>query len=293
MISPLGTTITLFDSGLSSSVDSLTGLVSGTVPGPLAVGVVILFAVQGVKVANGDSGPLRDLVPLLVRFALVFWLITNPTVYLYYVRDVLFTSFPSAVISAATGTGGSAMTTPAGVGTVLDSLWAQVWDASALVSQTKADGIGLVQAVEAFFMAVAAGGGLWLCAMVYMACRFFLTLVVIIGPVLIACWPFSGLRHYALSWKGVGVSLILAEVMTFVTMQVALLSCQPLMAKVTEALITTLTQPAAAADALQGLAAMGLILWTAASAISAVPLVTFYIGRGGSAPQPLIVNARS
>lgn len=286
MISPIGTVLTNVDTGMSGAVTSLVGLVSQQIPGPLGVGVVILFAYQGVQVANGDSRPLREMVPWMAGFGIVFWMITTPATYLYYARDVVFTGFPTALIAAVSGTG--TLSTPTSVGAVLDSNWAQVWDAAAMIGQTApntlVDITGFAQTIMGFVLAWAGGVALAVCATVYALCRFFLDIEVVIGPVLIACYPFPAFRHYFHSWKGVGISLVLAEVAVFITAQIALLACQPLMAKMTNAMISAISNPGSLADALQAMAAMIIVLWMAATAIVAVPAICFFLGRGGGSP---------
>jgi hypothetical protein len=283
VINPLGTILLKFDGALNSSVDSLVGLVSNEVVGPLVVGVVILFVIEGVKTASGDPEPMRKLAPHLAVFGIVLWLVTDPEIYLYYARALLF-GLPTRLVSAVSGTGSglaAATTIPAS----LDHLWGQVWQASGQVGETASyDLRGLAQVIASFLVAWAAAVALFVCVWAYMTCGLFLTLVIIAGPLLIASWPFPALRHFALAWKGVALSLGLAVVLTFITMQIAILACQSLMVDIATALIQSFTTPGTAAEAVVGLIAMCGVLWTCALAISAVPVVTFFIGRGGSAP---------
>lgn len=292
MINPLGTVLNKLDGALGSSVDSLVGLVSNEVVGPFVVGTVILFVVQGVKAANGDSEPIRKIVPHLAAFGIVFWVITDPATYLFYAR-MLLVGVPARLVSAVTGTGTGLMaatTIPAS----LDQLWGQVWQAAAMVGETASfDMRGAGQVVAGFLLAWAAAVALFVCVWAYALCSLFVTLIIVIGPLLIAAWPFPPIRHLALSWKGVGISLVLAEVLTFITMQIAILACQSLMVDIVNALISSITTPGVAVEALVGLVAMGGVLWTCAAAIAVVPIMTFFIGRGGSPPPMTAALVRS
>lgn len=292
MINPLGTVLNKFVGALSGSVDSLVGLVSNEVVGPLVLGVAILFVVEGVKVSNGDPEPIRKLVPHLAAFGIVYWLITDSATYLYYARMLLL-GVSARLVSAVTGTG-TGISAASTIAPALDHLWAQVWNAAATVGEAAAvDLRGAAQVVCAFLIAWASAVALVICLWAYAVCSLFITLVMIIGPLLIAAWPFPAIRHLALAWKGVAISLVLAVVMTFITMQVAILACQGLMVDIQNALISSFTTPGASADALVGMVAMGVVLWTCAAATAAIPLMTFFIGRGGSAPpiSPVIVRS--
>ncbi|GAC1497191.1 MAG: hypothetical protein NVS1B6_02730 [Steroidobacteraceae bacterium] len=289
MINPLGTILNKMDGALGSSVDSLVGLVSNEVVGPFVVGTALLFVVRGVEAANGDPEPIRKLVPHLASFGVVLWIIADPTTYLGLARMLLIGT-PARLVSAVSGSGtglASATTIPAS----LDNLWGQVWEVVAMVGTTAAyDFRGTGQVLAGFLLGYASAVALFICVWVYAVCSLFTTLLIIIGPLLIASWPFPVIRHLAIAWKGIAISLVLAVVLTFITMQVAILASQSLMVLIVNALISSINTPGTAVEALVGLVAMGGVLWTCAAAIAVVPVVCFFIGRGGSAPGPMSVD---
>jgi type IV secretory pathway VirB6-like protein len=84
--------------------------------------------------------------------------------------------------------------------------------------------------VVAFLSVLDGGIGLVLCAVVYLISRFLLAIVVILGPVAIACAMFSSTRPIFERWIGKGISLIILQVAAIITMQVVFSGDQTFMA---------------------------------------------------------------
>ena len=67
---------------------------------PIALAAVVYYAVQGLKLANGDPAPLHSFVPQLIRVGVVIWLSSNLDAFNLWVRDVFFTGLPNALAAA-------------------------------------------------------------------------------------------------------------------------------------------------------------------------------------------------
>ena len=61
-LSPIGTFITRMDAALAGSIDGIIAAMTTAVATPIALAAVVFYAVQGLKLANGDPEPLHGFV---------------------------------------------------------------------------------------------------------------------------------------------------------------------------------------------------------------------------------------
>ena len=94
---------------------------------PVAAAAIVYYAVQGLRLANGDSAPLQNFVPQLIRVGTVIWLSSNLGAFNQWVRDIFFTGLPNAlgaVIANSTGATGNSLGATAAI---FDNIWSQIW----------------------------------------------------------------------------------------------------------------------------------------------------------------------
>src|SRR3954452_8374461 len=132
MIHPIGSFLTRMDAALSGSMDGIIAAMTSAMAAPVAAAAVVYYAVQGLRLANGDSTPLQNFVPQLIRVGTVIWLSSNLSAFNQWVRDIFFTGLPNA-LATTIGNATTATTTPAlsggvnAAGAVFDSLWTAIW----------------------------------------------------------------------------------------------------------------------------------------------------------------------
>jgi hypothetical protein len=274
-----GSIVTTMASALSSSTGIATSI-AAVVPGPLAAGLMLAFAWRGVRIAGGEpAGVLWK--HALVGLLIYVW-VRDLSAYLV-ATDALFLGVPARLVAATFGATGSLGSTEA-IAAMLDQLATGVEHVAAMVGQTfSLTPSGIAQAAIAFLVAWASGVLLSICGVLYVASLFILRVMQCVGPVLLAMAAFYSLRPFWERWLGVCISLVLVQVMGFITLQVVLLSDQVLLAKITTALLASITDRAAGADALQGLGAMCAVILAGTVCLFGVALLAFSIG-GGMAP---------
>src|SRR3954452_9887040 len=110
MIHPIGSFLTRMDAALSGSMDGVIAGMTSAMATPVAAAAMVYYAVQGLRLANGDSTPLQNFVPQLIRVGTVIWLSSNLSAFNQWVRDIFFTGLPNALATTiGSATGGTAV----------------------------------------------------------------------------------------------------------------------------------------------------------------------------------------
>jgi hypothetical protein len=248
---------------------------------PLALGLLMAFAWRGMKVADGEILASRLWKELLIGLCFTSWS-RNIQSYLD-VTDALFLGVPAKLIAAVYGATGALGTTTA-IAAMLDQLTAGVEKAAAVIGETfSITPDGVVRAIVAYIATWASGTLLAICGIVYVASLFILRVMQCVGPVLAGMAAFYSLRPFWERWLGVCISLVLVQVMSFLTLQIVLLTDQTLLAKIYTAILASITDRAAGRDALQGLGAMFTVILAGTACLVGVTMLAFSIG-GGMAP---------
>src|SRR3954454_3978231 len=128
-LSPVGTFITRMDTALAGSIDGLIAAMTSAMATPIALAAVVYYAVQGLRLTNGDREPIQGFVPQLIRVGTVIWLSSNLSAFNQWVRDIFFTGLPNALATTiGSATGGTAVANGvSATGAIFDGLWAQIW----------------------------------------------------------------------------------------------------------------------------------------------------------------------
>jgi type IV secretion system protein VirB6 len=274
LANPIGSFLTTFDTAINTAqTAALSGLVSA-MPAPLASMAVIYFAFMGWRVARGDLQLVHDFTVHMAKLGFIFYLACNLTVFNKWVVGLFQLGIANAMTTAISSSGSSTATTVNSVAGALDNLWDTMWSV-ALTAWSQAGTFDVSTRIVAFLSVLGGGIGLLLCAVVYLISRFLLAIVVIFGPVAIACAMFSSTRPIFERWIGKGVSLIILQVAAIITMQVVLSGDQTFMAALTPSSGTPdlPTQ-------LQNLMSMAIWLLLGAFALYSLPAIAYSIGTG-------------
>ena len=272
---------------LSGGVDGIIASMTSAMATPIALAAVIYYAVQGLKLANGDATPLQNFVPQLIRVGTVMWLSSNLPAFNLWVRDIFFTGLPNALGAAITNSTGSTANSIAGTAAIFDNIWSQIWVVVGTVwMQVGVSVTGVVAAVAGVMTAIAGGLGLLVMALVYLGARMVLAVIVCLAPVIIGCAMFDVTRPIFERAVGKVVALIVLQAAGFIVLQIMLMGDQWFMAQATTAILSAVSNSAAFAEALQVLC--GLVVWFVAGAFAmySLPKVAYSIGTGVALSGP-------
>lgn len=274
LVAPFGAFLTQFDTAVTTAQSTAVSGLSSAMTAPLASMAVIYFAFMGWRVARGDLAQVHDFTIHMAKIGFIFYLATNATNFNKWVVQTYEMGIPSAITQAIAGSGtSSTMGTVSGVGTALDAQWALIWQMSSN-AWTQAGILDVSTRVIAALSAIGGGIGLLLCAGVYMISRFLFAIVIVLGPVAIACAMFSSTRPIFERWIGKGVAMIVLQVTAVATMQIVIAGDIKFMTPLANA--SNLDLP----HQLQGL--ISIVMWQGlgAFAIYSLPALAYSIGTG-------------
>lgn len=280
-LSPIGTFITRMDTALAGSIDGIIAAMTSAMAAPIALAAVIYYAVQGLRLANGDPEPLRGFVPQLIRVGVVIWLSTNLSAFNQWVRDIFFTGLPNALASAIGSSTGNAANSVSATAALFDGIWNQVWVVVGTAwAQAGLSVTGMIAGISGFLTGIVCGLGLVLMAIVYVAARMVLAVIVCLAPALIGCAMFDVTRPVLDRAVGKVISLILLQSLGLIILQILLLGDQWFMAQATTAVLSSISNGAVFVEALQSLAALSVWFLAGAFAMYNLPTIAYSIGGG-------------
>src|SRR3954452_4585202 len=257
MFIPIGTFLTKTDAALTGSIDGIISSMTSAMATPVALAAVIYYAVQGLRLANGDPAPMQGFVPQLIRVGTVIWLSSNLSAFNQWVRDIFFTGLPNALATTiGSATGGTAVANgERATGAIFDGLWAQIWmvvgDSWMLAGLSVT---GMIAGISGFLTGVVCGVGLILMAIVYVCARMVLATIICVAPAIIGCAMFEVTRPIFERAVGKVVALILLQSFGFIVLQILLLGDQWFMAQATTQILSATSNSAAFVQAMETLA---------------------------------------
>ena len=287
MIHPVGTFLTRMDAALSGSMDGIIAAMTSAMATPVAAAAVVYYAVQGLRLANGDSTPLQNFVPQLIRVGTVIWLSSNLSAFNQWVRDIFFTGLPNAlgtVIANSTGATGNNVNATAAI---FDNIWSQIWIVVGTVwAQAGFSTVGATAAFAGVLAAIFGTLGLVVLAMVYICARMVLAVIVCLAPAIIGCAMFDATRPIFERALGKVIALVLLQTAGLIVLQIVLMGDQWFIAQLTTASINAPAGGSALSDELQIL--VGLVVWfiAGAFAIYQLPSIAYSIGSGVAVSGP-------
>jgi type IV secretion system protein VirB6 len=287
MFLPIGSFLTRMDAALSGSMDGIIAAMTSAMATPIAAAAIVYYAVQGLRLANGDSTPLQNFVPQLIRVGTVIWLSSNLSAFNQWVRDVFFTGLPNAlgvVIANSTGATGNSLSATAAI---FDNIWSQIWIVVGSVwAQAGFSTAGAITALAGVLAAIFGTLGLVYLALVYVCARMVLAVIVCLAPAIIGCAMFDATRPIFERATGKIIALILLQTTGLIVMQIVLMGDQWFIAQLTTASINATAGGSALSDELQVLVA--LVVWFVAGAFTMynLPAVAYSIGSGVAISGP-------
>lgn len=281
LLAPIGAFLTQFDTAIDTAQTSAVSGVVAAMKAPIAAMGVIYFALMGWRIAAGDHDRINSFTFSMAKIGTIFFLAANLTPFNTWIVGVFEHGFVASISNAAVGTTTGPASTPAGVGDALDAIWNNMWVRAAMVWQ-QAGTLDVSSRIIAGLMVLVCGIGLVLVAGVYLIARFLFAIVIVLGPIAIACAMFSSTRAIFERWIGKGVALIVLQVAAVITMQIVFKGSQ-----------TFITPPGAAVTTPMQLQNMvGMTIWVAMSAFAvySLPALAYSLGTGVAVSLAPIVN---
>jgi type IV secretion system protein VirB6 len=289
MFNPLGTFLTHMDAAMTGSMGGVISYMTSSMATPVTVSAIIYYAVQGLRLANGDPEPLDNFVPQLIRVGTVIWLSSNLSAFNQWVTNIFFTGLPNALATAIGNGTGSAPTGLSGTAAAFDNIWAQVWIIIGNIwGQASLSASGIVAGVAILLVAVFGYGCLAILVLVYESARFMLAVLVCLAPLLIGCALFDITRPIFERTIGKAVALILMQTAGLVVMQIILMGDQWFVAQVVTASFNQMASNALTGaggfqvqgESIQMLIALMMWFFGGAVAMYNIPALAYSIGAG-------------
>lgn len=282
MISPIGTLLQNFDTNITAAMNvGITGL-TAYMATPVKAALALYYLVEGVKIAQGDGGPVQDFVTRLFKNVTILWFCSTAATYNTYVMNIFYTGIPTALnkavfqnVPGGAAAGVSMANGVQGTGAQFDQIWA-MQDQMVAMAWAHADFLDVGTKLAATLTSLT--GGLILCAtaMVYEMSRFILAIVLELGVVAIACLIFDVTKPIFERWVGKVIALVFLQVTVIVVLQIAMTADVQYMKQMVAAFNGTQGVP----SEVQGLVGVVLMLFMGAFAVYSLPTIAYSIGTG-------------
>jgi type IV secretion system protein VirB6 len=281
MILPIGTFLTRMDAALTGSMGGIIASMTSAMATPIAAAAVVYYAVQGLKLANGDPTPLQNFVPQLIRVGTVIWLSSNLSAFNQWVTGIFFTGLPNALAAAIANSTGSTGNSVNATAAIFDNIWSQIWVVVGTVwAQAGFSTMGAVAAVAGVLAAIIGTLGLLLLALIYECARMVLAVIVCLAPAIIGCAMFDATRPIFERAVGKVVALIILQTSGLIVLQILLMGDQWFIAQATTATMNALGSGSAQGEEIQTLIALVVWFIAGAFAIYSLPAIAYSIGSG-------------
>ena len=281
MFAPIGTFLTRFDGAMTSGMDSIVSGMVSYVATPLGLCATLYYTIQGIKLANGDASVLRGFVPQLVRVGLVLYLATNLSAFQYWMEQVFFLGIPNALAGAIPSSAGPNMSTVAASAALFDGVWNQIWIIIGTAwMQIGLSVTGLISGISGIIAGFVGGLGLGFLALVYITARFTLGVLVCVFPAIIGCAIFDATRPIFERAVGKMIALVILQTIGLVTLQIIMLGNQWFMVQATNAILSSVSNTAVFAEAIQVMLAIAIWFLAGAYVMYNSIQIAYSIGTG-------------
>jgi type IV secretion system protein VirB6 len=199
---------------VDAALDNLIGYVSPTLKVLLTI-YIIWIALQTRWVPTG--APVSGLIAHAARGAVIVMLLSNTSTFNQWVGSVFLSTIPDGLGNALNGTIGSGAITG---GTQFDDIWNGAWKAGLIVYKNLPEwsmkGAFLALAVIAFwvFAFIAVGAGF----LMFIGAHVLMALLMITGPIFIACALFPASRKFFSGWLATTVGVLVTQVLVIALM---------------------------------------------------------------------------
>lgn len=294
MISPIGAFLTRFDAAILAGMNAGITALTAYAALPVATSLAIYYIIQGVKIANGDGGPVQHFVTQLVRNVTILWFCSQADVYNKWVRDFFFLGLPDALnhaIMKQTVAGAADVANGVtGTAAVFDQVW-DLMNVQVAHVYAHADFFDVASKLGAQFCGVSGGAALLIISMVYLLTRFILAIMIELGVLAVACLIFDATKSIFERWLGKVIALVFLQVAAIVVLQIVITIDQDFMKQISEAQSGTPGVP----SEVQALISMVVLFFMGAFAIYSLPAIAYSIGTGVSVNviPPLYLAAKA
>lgn len=285
VVSPIGSWLVRMDGATLTATDTALQGIAPYLAVPVTAAAVLLVAAKGVRIANGDGGALQNWWFDWIKIVLVFGLALNIGNFDYYVRDFFYTYLP-ATLSTAIGGGGVA-TGVDGTAATIDALYLQAGDQANSVMQhaawddfsTKFGALIAGQIADLALVAV---------ALVYLLARLIMGVVMVFGPICIACSLTPQTAPIFERWMGKVIALVCLQVAAVIVLVMVFDGDKNFMASIAAPAaapaggwlgVDGSPAPDSASD-LQNLTSMVVWFGMGAFALYSLPAIAYSIGTG-------------
>lgn len=219
-LAPIGSFLINFDKAITEGqLEAVSGIVA-LMNEPLVACAILYLGFEGWKIASGDLNRINSLTFTFAKIALIFYVCTNLTVFNQWVIQLWEHGFPDE-ITKAVNLSTHETSSINGVAGGIDKIWYAMWLRTAHI-WTQAGWTDIASRLIATIMLIVGAIGLILIGGVYLIARFLFAVVVVFGPICIACAMFQTTRPVFERWIGKGISLIVLQVAAVITMQIVL-----------------------------------------------------------------------
>lgn len=299
LASPIGTWLVKMDGSILAGMDAALQGLAPQMAGPVGSLCLLYLGARGVRVAQGDAMAMNNLWFNFVKIIIVVGLATNLGNFDTYVRDLFYTSLPNTLNTAV---GGTLVTNGVnGTASTFDNIWAQLWVQISNVYQ-QAGIFDFGSRLSAELCGLTVGAALMAMALVYLLARLLLAIVIVFGPICIACTLFDQTKPIFERWMGKVTALICLQVAGIVLLTILLAADKDFMSQIqplaTPAGTGTLGASGAPAPTLasdiQNLISMVIWFGMGAFAMYALPAIAYSIGTGvATNAAPLLLGLMS
>ena len=156
--------------------------------------------------------PIGVFMKTLTKCAIAYWIVASAATYNQYLGTLLLTTLPTEITRVVSGASGGKLASLQGQ--VFDDIWGKAWSAGLAVYRNipsySFKGLGLELVVVLFWfvglICIAIG------FMVFLVAQFALALLVAVGILFAALFPFTASRAYFDRWLSACLSMILLQV---------------------------------------------------------------------------------
>lgn len=220
------TDMTLFAWLFAQTVPPLTGAVQGVIAalsgwlvGPLRYIIIAFIATMMMKMAfKPSANPLSSLIQYLVACAIGYYGVATAANYNQFVGDLLLHTLPTEITNVVSGATGATIQ-----GSSFDHIWNRAFAAGLDVFHNlpwsiKAVPLGILVIIYWGIAIISIGYGFF----IFLIAQIFIALLVSVGVLFVAMFPFPASRSYFWRWVSASLSMVLLQI--FVVSLLALLT---------------------------------------------------------------------
>lgn len=313
IVAPIGTWLVTMDTAVTTGIAPVMQGMVQWARIPLTFAIPVLFGFQGIQVAKGDPGPLRDAMTTVIKVLLISALALQSATYLTWIFGFFYNSIPNALSGAAFGAGATNAANANGIqvtGAAFDQLWGSMEVPVAHV-RAEAGVVDVGSKVAALACEWTVGAGLLVMAFVYLLARILMAVVLVFGSLALISLLFRSTQGFFERWIGKVIALIFMQVAGLIILQIVMTADKTFMQQITAQIaaspplitwnsvghfftdsiprIGTTPEPPALAGEVQNLAAIGVWFVLGALSLLALPSVAYSLGTGVAvSTQPLL-----